>query len=372
MPSDQHPSAPPSHLPLDILLAVDVDVGWQVGLTVLPGQVTPSDALPLSSPDGVTAAFDAEYTALISNPDGVRELRDVVINAIASHQADIGTEFYIQNFGSAFYRVVACTECFEALECPRCNKAGCVTEIFRPYLIGLCSVKGVHEPASPHPGALMAEPLAQAAAGVAANRPLLAPPEPRPTRHWLWTVPLAALATVVMAISIGLRSKYESTPAKLQPEPPALVSIATVPPDALGEPAQPGAATESAPRSAASSQLSGPSEPLPLAPDHADAALVEPVRKPAPPTPSAPPAAAPAPASPAQVEKSSPVARMQSALMQLNFYQGPVNGVLDVPTRQALTAFLALVPAPVRAQYGIRMAALTEAAVRHEFALKSK
>ncbi len=379
MPSDQHPTTPPSHLPLDILLAVDVDVGWQVGLTTLPGQVTPTDALPLSHPDGATATFDAEYTALITNRDGVRELRDVVIGAIINRQADLGTEFFIQNFGSAFYRVVACTECAEASECPRCNKSGCVTEIFRPYLIGLCSVKGVHEPYASRASAAAIPDLPLAPPMVAPGPPLPTLPSRRPTRHWLWTVPVAALATVMMAISIGLRSMYEAEGPKRPPEAASVASpLAPVPAPVITPPTTP----TPAPAAELPAPLSPAEAPAVETPPPAETAFTEPPRKPVPPAvvaAPAPPAAPAAPASapatpsvPAAVDKNAPVARLQTALAQLTVYHGPVTGVLDVPTRQALTEFLAMVPAPVRAQYGIRMAALAEAAVRHEFALKSK
>ena len=74
----------------------------------------------------------------------------------------------------------------------------------------------------------------------------------------------------------------------------------------------------------------------------------------------------------AAVAKSAPVIRLQTALTQLDLYHGPINGVLDGPTHQALSQLLSMVPAQVRAQYGLRSAALAEAAARHEFPLKQK
>ena len=196
MPSNQNPSAPKSHLPLDVLLAVDVDVGWQVGLTVLPGKTPPGDAFPLTDPDNVTHVFEAEYNALMADPEGVRVLKEAAANALMLRHVDIGTEFYLKDFGSSFYRVALCYECPGRLECPKCNKTGYVTEVFQPYLVGLCYVKEAQETRNPD-GA--EQPAAKPA-------PASSPPTPTrrvSPRRWSWSVLVAALATVVMAISIG-------------------------------------------------------------------------------------------------------------------------------------------------------------------------
>ena len=364
MPSNQHLSTPQSHLPLDVLLAVDIDVGWQVGLTTLPGKVPPGDAFPLTDPDNVTHVFEAEYNALMADPEGLRVLKEAAANALMLRHVDIGTEFYLKDFGSAFYRVALCYECPGRLECPKCNKTGYITEVFQPYLVGLCYVKEAQEQRDP----AGAEPTTGAPAP---DRPA-APPR-QPSKRWSWSVPVAALATVVMAVSIGLRFMYESE----GPKPPPELARASAPP----EPAPPPLAPPPAPSVAAEAPAQAPTPPPP-APETAAKAEPgtefaipsEPPRKPpAPPAILPPP---PPPSSPAQTEpavaKASPVARLQTALTQLDLYHGPISGVLDGPTRQALSQLLSMVPPQVRTQYGLRSAALAEAAARHEFPLKQR
>ena len=351
MPSNQHPFAPNPHLPLDVLLAVDVDVGWQVGLVTLPGKIPPGDSFPLTDPDNVTHVFEAEFNALMSDPEGVRVLKEAAANALMHRQVEIGVEFYLKDFGSSFYRVALCYDCPGRLECPKCNKTGYVTEVYQPYLVGLCYVKQAPEPHNPDG--------TEAAASAPAPAP---PPAARRARskRWSWSIPVAALATVVMAISIGLRFMYESetkpppepVQAVAEPEsPPVAPPLAVVPPAPVPPPSAPASATV---------ESDEPEKKPALA-------EVRP-RKPAPP-PVAAPSKPPAAANPAE-SKNPAVVRLQTALTQLELYHGPVNGEFDGPTHQALARLVAMVPASVKAQYGPRSAALAEAAVKHEFPLK--
>ena len=357
---------------MDVLLAVDVDVGWQVGLTTVPGKTPPGDAFPLTDPDNVTHVFEAEYNALMADPEGLRLLKEASANALMLRHVDLGTEFYIKDFGSAFYRVALCYECPGTLECAKCNKTGYVTEVFQPYLVGLCYVEEAHEPHEP----AAAEP----AGGESSPRP---PPAPRrpPAKRWSWSVPVAALATVVMAISIGLRFMYESEGPRLPAEPTHAVALPEPPPvaPAAAPPSAP-AFTDETPTPAP--PLPGPeptvtlapeTSPAPASPAAAPGHSVAPPRKPvAPPVVQVAPAiGTPAKTEPAAI-KNAPVVRLQTALTQLDLYHGPINGVLDGPTHQALGRLLSLVPAQIKAQYGLRSAALAEAAARHEFALKQK
>ncbi len=380
MPSDQYPFAPQSHLPLDVLLAVDVDVGWQVGLTVLPGKSPPDDAFPLTDPDNVTHVFDAEFTELMADPEGLRTLKEASINAIMMRHVDIGTEFYIKNFGSSFYRIALCYDCPGKQECSKCNKTGYITEVFQPYLIGLCYVKDATEQRQPD----LPDP---AVVGAPANPPPRshpAKPKPKPKpKRWSWSIPLAALATMVMAVSIGLRFMYESEAPKRPPEivrplepspPPATVPPAPAPPPAsapIVTPPEPVLAPAPTPAPAPPEVVPPPprpSKPPPPPPPAPVLPAPAPVHSAPVPTPSPPPP----PAASIPAGKNSPVARLQTALAQLGLYHGPITGVLDGPTHQALSELNALVPAPIRTKFGLRSAAMAEAAARHEFELKSR
>ena len=366
MPSNQHPSAPPNHLPLDVLLAVDIDVGWQVGLTTLPGKTPPGDAFPLTDPDNVTHVFEAEYNALMADPEGLRQLKEAAANALMLRHVDLGTEFYLKDFGSAFYRVALCYDCPGRLECAKCDKTGYVTEVFRPYLVGLCYVKEAAEPRDPASD--------ESTGGEPAPRQSPAPRRPSPKR-WSWSVPVAVLATVVMAISIGLRFMSESEGLKYPPEPSRVT--------AQPEPAPPPPPVVPAPGPPDETRVPAPAPPLPppeaaqeVEPETEPAIPGEPPRKPpAPPLAASPAApdetAVPVKAEPAAV-KNAPVVRLQTALTQLGLYHGSVNGVLDGPTHQALTQLLSMVPPQIKAQYGLRSAALAEAAVRREFELRQR
>ncbi len=377
MPSDQHPPARHPNLPLDFLLAMDVDVGWRVGLTTLPGQSPPKDGFLLSDTDDVSAAFEAEFLMLVSDPVGLRELKEAVAGAITLRLLEIGSEFYIQDFGSSFYRISVCWDCTDKDECPHCNKTGFVTEVFRPHLLGLCSLKAVHD----------REDLL---AGNPVNRSALLPPPPRPVRpparRWLWTVPIAALATVAMAISSGLRIMY-GTEAPSHPPPLARPALPAAMPSAA-PPSQPSPTVTDVPTGPAVTEPK--TAPLVAAPtlarEQPPAAVVpsapavgndddvgEPRRKPGavvvrPVEPAGVPSELPA----TVIEKNWPVIRLQAALAQLKLYHGAVTGVLDEPTRQALTEFVAMVPPKIRVQYGTGVAAMAEAAVRREFLIKEK
>ena len=371
MPSNQNPSAPKSHLPLDVLLAVDVDVGWQVGLTVLPGKTPPGDAFPLTDPDNVTHVFEAEYNALMADPEGVRVLKEAAANALMLRHVDIGTEFYLKDFGSSFYRVALCYECPGRLECSKCNKTGYITEVYQPYLVGLCYVKEAQETRDPgsveQPGA---KPVPDAA-----------PPARRASpKRWSWSVLAAALATLVMAISIGLRFMYDSEGPKSPPEPAVMATPSEAPVQPPSSPAEPSALRQAPlpPASSATEEVQAPAPPPPAPP-----LTVKDEPRETPPVPDAPPRkpaavppVAPGAGSPAKtgsaVAKSAPVVRLQTALAQLGLYRGPVNGVFDGPTHQGLSKLLSMVPPRVRAQYGLRSAALAEAAARHEFPLNQQ
>ena len=361
MQSDQHSSAPSAFPPQDLLLAADVDVGWRVGLKAIPGQVPPPDGYPLAGDEDVTAVFEAEYLALLRDPASVAEVREAIVQAVLRRMNEVRAEFFVQEFAYSLFRIVVCWDCVSKIDCPKCNKTGFVTEVFTPYLVGYCSIKAVHH-ARDHQSL----------------SPSPEPPPPlrqRPHRRWLLlTVPIAALATVLMAASIGLRFMLQSgepsrpTPAFPQPGVHQAAPSLPVPPDLPSAPAL-------EPRVEADAPPSPP--PIALDPpgldDDSPAPPVEPRRKPVSPEPpiatTAPPPPAPPPAG---GDRASPVGRLQTALTQLGFYHGPVTGTLDETTRHALSEFLALVPPPVRAHYGARTAALAEAAARQEFALKGR
>lgn len=75
------------------------------------------------------------------------------------------------------------------------------------------------------------------------------------------------------------------------------------------------------------------------------------------------------PPAPREVDTRAPVARLQIALGKLGFYQCPVTGERDKATSAALSSFLQAVPADVRQRFGNQVAAMAEAATRHEFPL---
>ncbi|MEI8393176.1 MAG: peptidoglycan-binding domain-containing protein [Rhodospirillaceae bacterium] len=383
MPSEQHLPAPHPHLPLDMFLAVDVDVGWRVGLTTLPGQSRPPDGYPLNDTDNVTAAFELEFTALLADPLSLREMKEAVRNALLLRLNDFGTEFYIQEFGFSFYREAMCRDCAGKPECAQCNKTGWITEVFRPHLVGLCTVKAAQESTDFIAIDQATGKPALPGSGGGRSRQSL--------KRWLLTVPVAALATVVMAISIGLRTKYDSETPKRVPElvrselvrpdvaRPDLVRIEAAKPETLHpgvvaepSPAPPPAQSESQPRSAPNLTVPGPV--IPIVP--AMTMPVDPVRKPGPrirppivELPDTPSAAHPVTA-PAGPEPNKAVVRLQTALTSLQLYQGPISGVFDEPTRHALSQFTARVPPVIKARFGARTAAMAEAAANHEFTLK--
>ena len=70
-----------------------------------------------------------------------------------------------------------------------------------------------------------------------------------------------------------------------------------------------------------------------------------------------------------QAPKETPVKRLQSALSQLGFYQGAITAQRDQTTDLALANFLKAVPLKTKKRYGNQVAAMAEAAVRHEFSL---
>ncbi|MEI6984746.1 MAG: peptidoglycan-binding domain-containing protein [Rhodospirillaceae bacterium] len=70
--------------------------------------------------------------------------------------------------------------------------------------------------------------------------------------------------------------------------------------------------------------------------------------------------------------KNWPATRLQTALSSLGFYTGPINGEMDDATKHSLSAFSACVSPTIKAKFGTGVAAMAEAAARHEFALGAK
>jgi hypothetical protein len=371
MHPDPQPFTTLSRHSLDLILRVDLHVGWRMTVHSSQGQTAPPDSGGTLDTGDVYTFFENRYAALLQGNGSHDALLDAITHAVPVWMREFGTEFEIPGFESCFHQYEMCLDCLDSPECSYCNKTGCVTHVYRSHLVAVCTVNEVFPKPAPSPS------LPPPSGSLPSASRL------RIRKRWLWTIPVAALATIVMAVSIGLRMMLypEVIVVQRQASPPA--SSPQVPegpaaPESLSPKPPISAETTHAPQPVpGTSPWPSDVPPGPLPDENTTPPTPEPQRKPSIPTvrPSAspaPPAPAPVPAPASGRAVTTPTSRLQRALAELGFYRGAISGDLDEATRQGLAEFLARVPPATKSKFGPQVAAMAEAAARGEFTLKAK
>ncbi|CAK0765450.1 hypothetical protein WCLP8_3840008 [uncultured Gammaproteobacteria bacterium] len=339
MQPDQQPLTTLVRHPLELVLGVDVNVGWRLSVATSPGKLSPQHSLEVFDADDINSEFENENSDLLDRTRYANDLAETFIRDVPVWLKEFGKEFEVPGFGRSFHYYTECLDCVDLPECELCGKTGKITHTCRSYLVAVCSVnKVVPRLPSPFPPA--------------EGNPPPAPPQPTPPRTLKkghWAVAAAALATIIMAVSVALRVMLYPE-LIVQPAPSTQTQCFP-------------AENVPAPAVAAPPPLEPTPAPPPLA--ESDSTPPDPLRKPVAPPEWTPPLAE-------GPEKNAPGLRLQRALSELGFHHGPLTGELDGPTRLALAEFLALVPQPIKSKFGKQVAAMAEAAARHDFNLDAK